>query len=52
MFKFIKENKKFSIMLAVCVLLLLVAAFGLAVGSALIVGVGLFLCIPAVVSIM
>lgn len=51
MLQFIKANK-FSIMLAVCMLLILVAAFGLAVGSAAIFGVGMLLCIPAVVSIM
>lgn len=51
MLTFIKE-KKLPLLLVVMGLTLLVAAFGLAVGSALIFGVGMALTIPAVVSAM
>jgi hypothetical protein len=51
MLQFIKENK-FSIVLAVAVLLVLTAAVGLAVGNVVILGVSLMLLIPATVSAM
>jgi hypothetical protein len=52
MFQFIKANKKFSAILAVVFVLVLAAAFGLAVGSVAILGVSLMLLIPATVSAM
>jgi hypothetical protein len=52
MLQFIKENKKFSIVITIVFILFLTAAFGLAVGSAVILGVSLLLAIPATVSLM
>lgn len=52
MLKFIKANKKFSFALAAAFVLVLTAAFGLAVGSIVILGVSLALLIPATVSAM
>lgn len=52
MFQYIKANKKFSVALAAVFVLVLTAAFGLAVGNVLILGVSLALLIPATVSAM